>query len=110
MIEKALLNLPESARKTVHATKPFKVFRAEPKVECTECKGKGVSGRIAIYEIFSMTSELSELISKGFTEGNLLEEAKRQGMVTLQQDGVLKALEGIISIEEVARETTDMTN
>lgn len=110
MIEKALSGLPDEVRKTVKATRPYKVFQAEPKSTCSECKGKGVSGRIAIYEIFTMTHELSELISKGFTEGLLIQESKRQGMVTLQQDGVLKALEGVISIEEVARETTDMIN
>ena len=55
-----------------------------------------------------MTPELEKIINSGPTEGKILEEAKRQGIISLRQDGILKALEGLVSIEEVLRETTEM--
>lgn len=61
-----------------------------------------------MFEVFQMTPELADIISTGFTEKNLSEEARRQGMVTLRQDGILKALEGLVRIEEVFRETMEM--
>ena len=63
---------------------------------------------MAIFEIFQMTPKLAEIISAGFTEKNLLEESQRQGMVTLRQDGIIKALEGLVTIEEVFRETVEV--
>ncbi len=75
---------------------------------CEACKKKGVVGRVALFEIFEMTPELTEIIGSGSSEGKILAEAKRQGMITLRQDGVLKALQGMISIEEVLRETMEM--
>jgi len=41
------------------------------------------------------------------SEGKIIDEAKRQGMITLRQDGILKALEGLVGIEEVLRESTE---
>jgi type IV pilus assembly protein PilB len=82
-------------------------YHAEPKPDCKVCKGKGVSGRIALFEIFDMTKELGEIVAKGFTEVKLWEEARRQGMLTLRQDGIIKALDGTVSIEEVLRETSE---
>jgi type II secretory ATPase GspE/PulE/Tfp pilus assembly ATPase PilB-like protein len=42
------------------------------------------------------------------TEHKILEEASRQGMITLRQDGILKALKGLVSIEDVLKETTEV--
>lgn len=75
---------------------------------CKICKNKGVSGRVALFEILEMTSQMKEIASKEPDESKILEEAKRQKMISLRQDGVLKALEGLVSIEEVLRETTEM--
>lgn len=82
---------------------PYKIYDSPG---CAKCKNKGVSGRIAIMEVLEMTSELADIISSGkITYEKLKEEAHRQGMVTMRQDGILKALEGLVSIEEVLRET-----
>jgi type IV pilus assembly protein PilB len=75
---------------------------------CPACKNKGVSGRIALFEILEMTPELEEIINTSPTEHRILEEARHQGMISLRQDGILKALEGLVSIEEVLRETMEM--
>ena len=62
---------------------------------------------MAIFEVFRMTSQLEEIINSGFTMQQIMAEAKRQGMVTMRQDGVLKALAGLVSLEDVLRETTE---
>ncbi len=75
---------------------------------CSACKGKGVSGRIALVEILEMTPQMREIVGGGMTEMKISEEAKRQEMITLRQDGILKALDGLVSIENVLRETMEM--
>jgi len=75
---------------------------------CPACQNKGVSGRIALFEILAMTPELEEIVNTNPTEHRILEEARRQGMISLRQDGILKALEGLTSIEAVLRETTEV--
>ena len=50
-----------------------------------------------------MTPQLSEIILKELSETKILEEAKRQGMITMKQDGILKVLKGVTTIEEVLR-------
>lgn len=102
-ITESLEGLPAELAGKYH--EPFKIYQKGNKPDCKTCKGKGVSGRVALIEIFRMTHELGEIINKGFTEGSLWGEAKRQGIVTLRQDGVLKALAGDIALEEVVRET-----
>jgi len=106
-VAKALEALPANARKNINFKTPYSVYHAAPSPDCKICNGKGTAGRIALFEVFKITRELSELISAGFTESKLYDEAKRQGMVTLRQDGIIKALEGKVLIEEVLRETEE---
>lgn len=104
-INEALGALPPSVKAGVKAKTPYTIWTAEPKEDCPICKGKGTAGRVALFELFQMTREVGDLITGAFTEGTLSDEARRQGMVTLRQDGVLKALRGLVSMEEVMRET-----
>ncbi len=84
---------------------PYKVYAAPG---CQVCKGKGIVGRVALFEAFQMTPQLAAIISSGVSEGKILEEAKRQGTVFLRADGILKALEGQVAIETVIRETEEV--
>ena len=63
---------------------------------------------MAIFEVLRMTPELENIISSGMTEQKILEESRRQGMVTMRQDGILKAFDGLVSMEEVLRETEEI--
>ncbi len=82
---------------------PFKVYKANG---CKVCKNKGIVGRVAIFEVFEMTKELSQILAgKNFSENDISKEAERQGMVSLRQDGIIKALQGLVSIEDVISET-----
>ena len=105
IIQESLETLPESEKKMLKFKEPYMIYRAQPESDCKTCNGKGTSGRIAFYEIFQMTEILSDIISVGFTQSKLWDEARRQGIITLRQDGIIKALEGRISIEEVLKET-----
>ncbi|MGC9602959.1 MAG: GspE/PulE family protein [Minisyncoccia bacterium] len=105
IIKSELEILPANLKATIKGKAPYSAYKVGNDPNCKTCKGKGTSGRVAIFEIFKMTRELSDVVSKGFTEGAIADEAKRQGMVTLRQDGILKALAGEVILEEVLRET-----
>jgi type IV pilus assembly protein PilB len=100
LISKEIENLPPRVRKTVKTKSPLTVF--EP-AGCKKCNNEGFSGRIAVFEVIEMTDQLAEIILKEPTIENLQQEAKRQGMTTMFQDGILKTLKGITTIEEVLR-------
>ena len=68
---------------------------------CPKCGNKGTKGRIAVFELLEMTPQLEEIIISGPTEAKILAESKRQGMITMFQDGILKVLEGIIGFDEL---------
>lgn len=71
---------------------------------CEACNKLGYKGRLGIYEIMIMTPEVQELILSGnSTEYKIEEIALRDGMITMVQDGLLKALDGITTVEEVFR-------
>jgi type IV pilus assembly protein PilB len=71
---------------------------------CDACNGLGYKGRMGIYEIFVMSPEIEELILSGHaSEYDIERVAREQGMVTMVQDGLLKALDEITSVSEVFR-------
>jgi type IV pilus assembly protein PilB len=109
IISDELSSLPEPLIDSIRSrfSSPYSVRGISENKNCEACKGKGVKGRIAIHEVFRMTHELGEIINSDFTEKDLLGEAKRQGIVTMRQDGIIKALEGKILIEHVLKETAD---
>ena len=82
----------------------YKIFKSRG---CATCRMKGIVGRVAIFEILEMTRELADIVTSGPTENKIVDEAKRQGMVTLREDGLRKAVDGLVSIEEVLRETSE---
>ena len=73
---------------------------------CAECDRQGFSGRIGIYEVLEVTPALKEIISKGVGESKIFEEAKKQNFLSMRQDGLIKALKGLTTLEEVLKETT----
>jgi type IV pilus assembly protein PilB len=70
---------------------------------CSVCGGIGYKGRIGIYEIFTMSDEMKKLVSDNTPAFKILEQAIENGMITMLQDGVLKAMSGLTSLEEVYR-------
>jgi type IV pilus assembly protein PilB len=73
---------------------------------CEVCSNIGYKGRIGIYEIFTMNKEIEEIILSGnLSEYTIQEIAVKNGMVTMAQDGLLKALDKITTIDEIFRVT-----
>ena len=72
---------------------------------CEECQHTGYKGRIAIYELLRVSKEIESLMNKQGGEIEIREFALAQGMVTMQQDGILKVLSGITTFEEVKKVT-----
>ncbi|MDO8436195.1 MAG: GspE/PulE family protein [bacterium] len=105
MILKVIEGLPSSSKKDFVIPSPLFIWEA---VGCKECNSTGYSGRIAVFEILSMTETLAELILQEPSEAKISEEGKRQGMITMEQDGVLKVLKGITTIEEILRVTEEV--
>ncbi len=70
---------------------------------CDKCGNTGYKGRIAILELFDITAHIQEMILKRSSPQEILEEAQKSGMITLQQDGMIKAMMGITTYEEIIR-------
>jgi type IV pilus assembly protein PilB len=70
---------------------------------CAKCGDSGYAGRISIAEIFQYTLPAQRLIEKGFAFDGFLSELRRQEGLTLREDGLLKALDGHTTLEEVFR-------
>lgn len=70
---------------------------------CGRCKNTGYSGRVSIAEMLLFTTSARKLVEKGFPIEQVEQEAKRQEMINLRQDALLKALDGVTTIEEVYR-------
>lgn len=74
----------------------------EPK-GCSKCSGTGYIGRVAIFEVAQMDDELSKAVIQNASLQQLHQIARKQGFITLQEDGVLKARNGVTSLTEVLR-------
>ncbi|MDX1607607.1 MAG: ATPase, T2SS/T4P/T4SS family [Candidatus Spechtbacterales bacterium] len=101
MIEEELGKLPAESLKDFDIQKPYKLWQSEG---CPKCNNKRTKGRIGIYEMLQMTDELKRIILEQEAEALAIEEeAKRQGMISMRQDGVIKALMGVVALEDVLR-------
>lgn len=70
---------------------------------CDKCEGIGYYGRIGLYEVMRLTNKIRRMILERASAMEIEKEAINEGMVTLEQAGVIKALEGETSLEEVYR-------
>ena len=70
----------------------------------------GYSGRAGLYEVMDVSEEIQGMITRRATTAEVQRQAQREGMVTMRQDGYLKALQGITTLEEVNRVTADVAS
>ncbi|MFN4013189.1 MAG: GspE/PulE family protein, partial [Aquificaceae bacterium] len=78
------------------------IYKANPK-GCDYCNGSGYKGRTAVHEILEVDEEMRKLIVKGATAEDIRDLARKKGMRTLYEAGILKVRRGITSIAEVER-------
>lgn len=74
---------------------------------CAECENSGLRGRIGLYEVLTVTPEISQMILHGATADELRVIARKEGMMTMLEDGFAKVLAGVTTIEEVLRVTRE---
>jgi type II secretory ATPase GspE/PulE/Tfp pilus assembly ATPase PilB-like protein len=63
----------------------------------------GYKGRVGIYEVLVVSSSIRELIMQGATSEKIEEQARKEGMLLMIEDGIFKAAQGVTTIEEVLR-------
>ncbi len=67
----------------------------------------GYSGRVGIYEVLTMSPTIKELIMSNATGDAIHDQARKDGMMSMSEDGIFKAAQGLTSIEEVLRVITE---
>ncbi|PWB38865.1 MAG: hypothetical protein C3F02_02145 [Parcubacteria group bacterium] len=73
---------------------------------CDQCHGLGYKGRMGLFEVFTINNEVEKIILSGeVSEFELQKTAIKNGMITMFQDGLLKAMAGLTSVQEVLRQT-----
>lgn len=82
----------------------FQFIRGEG---CSKCNFKGYKGRLGFYEYLPMTRDLRRLINEGASEEELLLHAREEDFLTLREFGIMKAKEGLTTLEEVLHHTID---
>jgi type II secretory ATPase GspE/PulE/Tfp pilus assembly ATPase PilB-like protein len=99
-VQKILAVISPKADIDIPSTLPT-IYQVGP--GCDKCSHIGYKGRLGIYEIFTMDDNLKQLTIDKAPSFKILQQAIENGMITMLQDGVLKCLDGVTSLEEVYR-------
>lgn len=99
MLMKILSLISPKAKITI----PQKIEKLRRAKGCSHCNYTGYKGRIGIFEVMFMTENVDALVKRMASEDEITSVAIEDGMITMTQDGILKAVEGITSMEEVWR-------
>ena len=94
-----------AGRRRLHAGRSRQTVMPKKGNGCERCNDTGYKGRVGLYEVMEITEELRELILVGASALELRRKAVDEGMITLRRSGLRKVMEGVTTIEEVARET-----
>ncbi|MCF7835908.1 MAG: Flp pilus assembly complex ATPase component TadA, partial [Candidatus Marinimicrobia bacterium] len=94
-IEQGMKEIPSDILKNIKI--PEKIYQAKPSAICP----RGTKGRIGVFELFKMTPEVEAVILKDPTESSIKEVSRKQGMITMREDGLLKVLGGKVGLEEL---------
>lgn len=74
---------------------------------CEQCSNEGYKGRLGIYEVLEMDEEIGKMITSDASSDDIEKKAREKGMLTMGEDGFIKAVSGITSLEEVLRVTKE---
>jgi len=92
MLEAQFKDLPEEFKPAI----PENLFEAKPTAECPS----GLRGRLAVFELLSMTKELEKQVLDNPTEDKIMEIARKNGMLTMKEDAIMKSFSGSIPFSE----------
>lgn len=101
-----LKNDPAS-KKYMDKAKSWEDVKLYKPVGCDQCGGEGYRGRNGIYEVLAMSTEIRKLVTQAATTEALENQAKKEGMTTMVEDGFLKIVTAVTSLEEVMRATKE---
>jgi len=80
--------------------KTYKVYQA---VGCQHCENTGYNSRVSISEVIEINDQLKEMINNGDKNFNIAAIKKTEDFITMKQDGIIKVLQGVTTIEEIFR-------
>lgn len=100
VINQEIETLPNEEKTEAKKLKKFYIGEG-----CSACGNTGYKGRIGIFEILTITEPVKQLTLKHASSSEILSQAIKDGFITMKQDGILKALSGLTTIEEVWRVT-----
>ena len=93
-IEKEIESIPMALRKEIKI--PDEVYQGLPSASCPQ----GAKGRQGVFEILKKTPGLENIILTNPVEQEIVKEARKQGMLTMREDGLIKLLKGTIGIDD----------
>lgn len=99
-----ILNREQILEKEVKSFDDLEFFHGKG---CEKCGNTGYKGRLGIHEILENTVEIQDLIVKRATSQDIQDQAEKQGMILMWEDGFIKAVLGITTIEEILRVTKE---
>ena len=94
------VTLPERQRHLFGANAPDTLYQG---TGCSECRGIGYNGRVGVFELLTLNSELRRMITNRTSEEEILEAARRNGLSTLREQALELVREGVTTLEEVTR-------
>lgn len=97
VLQREIETLPEPLKSETKQSQPSVIYQALASSTCP----KGTKGRMGVFEVLAMTPDLEQIILSGPSEAKIQQEAKRQGMISMRQDGMLKVLKGTVGLEEL---------
>lgn len=105
MLPKDAAQMPEVAKDLGYESLPLATDSAYTLTKGKDSPGSpgGYKGRMGLYEVFEVSEEIQQLILKRSTSSEIQAQAEKEGMVTMRQDGYLKALAGQTTVQEVNR-------
>ncbi len=103
-IENRVKSFAPEAKREVKIPEPLYIYQAKG---CEKCGFTGYTGRTGLFEVLQMTDELAELVSKNPLESMIFKIAQKQGMLSMEQEGILRVLEGETTLEELTRVTEE---
>ncbi|HEY4510429.1 MAG TPA: ATPase, T2SS/T4P/T4SS family, partial [Candidatus Paceibacterota bacterium] len=100
IINNVLASLPEAYKKEIKFREGMALWRPNG---CEKCNMLGYKGRIGIYELIVIDEPMKRLIIKSPDETEIQRASKNQGFLDMRQDGVIKVLNGVTTLEELSR-------
>lgn len=103
----AILDILEKQGIIVSSKAPIESYLFYRGKGCKQCNNSGYKGRIGIFEVLEVTKEMAQLIVNKANSPEILAQAIKQGMLTMLQDGFIKAKNGVTTLEEILRATQE---